>query len=139
MVMAFLDWTDEYSVHVKSMDDQHRRLVELINQLHDAMRVGKGREVIGQVLDSVIRYTQTHFAAEERLMSANGYPALGQHKLEHESLVRQVAEIQKQVQAGKLTVSLSVLDFLKKWLVEHIGGCDQGYGKFLSAKSVSCV
>lgn len=135
--MGFLTWNDEYSVKVKSMDEQHHRLIDLINQLHDAMRVGKGTQVIGPILDSVIRYTQTHFTAEEHLMSSHGYPQFREHKLQHEDLISQVADIQKQVQAGKLTVSLGVLESPKKWLVEHIAGSDRAYGTYLSTKGVN--
>lgn len=135
--MSYLTWTDDFSVRVKSMDDQHRRLVELINQLHDAMKVGKGSQVIGQILEAVIRYTQTHFTAEESLMSANGYPEFHRHKLQHQALIRQVSDIQKQLQSGKLTITIDVLEFLKTWLVDHIAGSDRAYGEYLSAKGVN--
>ena len=63
--MALIAWNDSYSVKVKQMDEQHKKLVEMINQLHDAMKVGQGKQVVGDVLNALVSYTKTHFASEE--------------------------------------------------------------------------
>ena len=78
--MALITWNDVYSVKVKQFDDQHKKLIDLVNQLHDAMKVGKGGQVIGDVLKALIDYTGSHFAAEERLMKLYNYPDYEQHK-----------------------------------------------------------
>jgi hemerythrin len=134
--MAFFTWSENFSVGVREMDAQHQKLVAMVNQLHDAMAVGKGNEMIGPILTGLVDYTKSHFAAEERLMSAHGYPTLPAHKVEHENLVKQVGEIVAKFKAGKTMISVSVMNFLRDWLMGHIKGSDKGYGMYLNGKGV---
>jgi len=135
--MALMDWSPAFSVNVKQFDDQHKKLVAMVNQLHEAMKVGKGSEVLGPILNSLISYTASHFADEERLMQQNGYPNLAKHKVEHDKLTRQVLDLQKQYQTTKSALSMAVMSFLKDWLVNHIQGEDKKYGPFLNGKGVA--
>ena len=135
--MALLDWSDEYSVKIKSIDQQHSKLVDLINQLHSAMKDGKGKDVIGKVISELISYTQVHFAHEESLMSKYSYPGYVKHKSLHDELVKQVLEIEKEFKSGKTVISQNVLNFLKKWLVEHIVGTDKLYTAFMNSKGIA--
>jgi hemerythrin len=135
--MALIEWSPAYSVKVKKFDDQHKKLVDLVNQLHDAMKSGQGNTVIGVVLQSLISYTATHFADEIKLMQANGYPELAKHQAEHDKLVKQVVEFQQKFQDGSAMLTMTVLSFLKDWLVKHIQGEDKKYGPFLNAKGIS--
>lgn len=132
--MALITWNDGYSVQVKKFDDEHKKIIDYINQLHDAMKVGKGGQVIGTLLKSLIDYTATHFAAEETLMKLHCYPDYERHKKEHNLLVLQVIDIQKAVDSGKVPLSQDVMKFLKEWLQNHIQGEDKKYGPFLNAK-----
>jgi hemerythrin len=135
--MAIMEWSPAFSVKVKKFDDQHKKLVDLVNQLHDAMKAGQGNVMLGNVLQSLITYTATHFKEEEQVMQANGYPELAQHKAEHEKLVSKVLDLQKQFQAGAGVLTLTVMSFLKDWLISHIQGVDKKYGVFLNAKGIS--
>ena len=72
--MALIKWTSALSVAVPEIDLQHQKLVSLINQLHESMLSGKGREVLGGVLNELIDYTKRHFADEEELMRRHNYP-----------------------------------------------------------------
>ncbi|MSM40243.1 MAG: bacteriohemerythrin [Geobacter sp.] len=134
--MALLTWNDSYSVKVKQLDDQHKKLIDMINQLYDAMKVGKGSEVIGPVLKSLMTYTQTHFSTEEQLMKLHGYPDYETHKNEHTQLVAQVGNIKKEMDAGKMPLTQNVMNFLRDWLIKHIQGNDKKYGPFLNDKGV---
>jgi hemerythrin len=133
--MALITWNDSYSVNVKEMDDQHRKLIDIINQLHDAMKVGQGKDVIGKVLSGLTDYTRRHFTSEENLMKAHGYPGYEEQKKSHNQLVIQILDIQKKFEAGTL-LSQEVLTFLKNWLINHIQGMDQKYGPHLNGKGV---
>lgn len=135
--MAIIEWSPAYSVKVKKFDDQHKKLVDLINQLHDAMKSGQGNTAIGVVLQSLVAYTGTHFADEVKLLQANGYPDLVKHQAAHDTFVKQVVEFQKKFQDGTAMLTMTVLSFLKEWLVKHIQGEDKKYGIFLNAKGVS--
>lgn len=135
--MALISWSDSLSVKVKQFDDQHKKLVDMVNQLFDAMKAGKGNQVMGDILKSLIQYTQTHFAAEERIMKQYGYPDFEAHKKEHNTLVMQVLDLQKQFQEGKAVLTQNVMTFLRDWLSKHIQGDDKKYGVYLNGKGVS--
>jgi hemerythrin len=134
--MSLITWNDSYSVKIKQFDDQHKKLVQMVNELHDAMKVGKGKEVLGKVLDSLIQYTGTHFSDEEKLMVQHKFPEYETHKKEHNKLVLQVLDVQKQFHAGSLTITQPVMTFLKDWLQKHIQGEDKKYGIFLNGKGI---
>lgn len=135
--MAFFDWKDSYSVGVKEMDNQHKVLVDLINQLHTAMSAGKGSTVTGPIISEMVRYTKFHFEAEEKLMTAHAYPGLASQKAEHLKFTQQALDYQKQVGSGATTLSISILNFLKDWLTNHIQGTDKKYAEFFKGKGVA--
>lgn len=135
--MALFAWSEKYSVNIREIDDQHKKLIGMVVQLNDAMRQGKGKQALGEVLRDLIQYTRTHFAAEERLMEANGYPEYESHKAKHESMTRKVADIYREYQDGKATITLEVMSFLENWLDKHIMGTDKQYGPFLNGKGLS--
>jgi hemerythrin len=132
--MAFIDWVPDYSVGVGKFDDQHRKLVALINELHEGMRAKKGKEVVDKVLDGLVDYTKTHFKAEEDAFRANGYPQADVHVKQHADLLKQVGELHAKHHAGALFVTVETLEFLSSWLKNHIQKADKLYGPFLSGK-----
>lgn len=134
--MALLTWSERFSVQVGQFDEEHRQLMNYINQLHDAMKSGQGKQVIGDVLNGLIQYTQNHFAAEERLMKAHGYSDYQNHKKEHNQLTMSVQDFRKEFAAGTVPLSQTVMTFLKDWLTNHIQGMDKKYGPFLNGKGV---
>jgi hemerythrin len=131
-----MSWSSALSVGVKEFDEQHKVLVTMVNDLHAAMMGGKGNQVLGPILGSLIEYTQTHFAGEERLLAQHGYGALAHHRAEHAKLVQQVVALQQKFQTGKGALTIEVLSFLKDWLVTHIQGEDRQYGAFLNGRGV---
>jgi len=135
--MSLMEWSPAFSVKVKKFDDQHKKLVELVNQLHDSMRAGQGNAMLGIVLQQLIAYTSTHFADEEKLMQAHNYPGYAAHKAEHEKLVAKVLDLQKQFQSGSAMLTLTVMNFLKDWLTNHIKGVDYKYAEYFNGKGIS--
>ena len=135
--MGLITWSESYSVKVKQFDDQHKKLIDMVNELHDAMMVGKGKDILGKILDGLIKYTGTHFADEERLMKQHGFPEFEIHKKEHNKLVMQVLDIQKQFQNGNAVITQAVMAFLKDWLQKHIKGDDAKYGVYFNAKGIA--
>jgi len=135
--MALISWNDKMNIGIASIDSEHRRLVEMLNTLYDAVQSGKGREALGPVLDGLISYTAGHFKNEERLFAETGYPDAAPHKQEHDDLTRQVLDVQAKYKSGASgTLSLEVMNFLKNWLIKHIQGSDKKYGPHLTAKGI---
>jgi hemerythrin len=126
--MALLTWDNSYSVGVIEFDNHHKRLLELLNSLHAAMAQGKGNQILGPILDDLLSYTVFHFSAEERFMQQNNYGNFLTHKLEHDQLTKQVKDFQRDFQAGKITVTNTLMNFLKDWLTKHILSVDKKYG-----------
>ncbi len=135
--MTLITWMDEFSVNIKEIDNQHRQLVEMINQLHRAMREGKSAQVINDILNRLIDYTEFHFATEERLMEAYNYPGFIHHKAEHAKLTRQVQDFQRQYRQNPTGLSVQLLNFLKVWLADHILKTDKQYTKYLNSQGVT--
>jgi hemerythrin-like metal-binding protein len=132
--MAFFDWKDDYSVGIKKLDDQHRNLVRLLNELYDAMHSGKGKEVLGKVLNELVAYTKTHFASEEALMKMYDYPGYADHRQKHEKMTQHVYSLVEKFEAGEITSPIQISNFLKDWLSKHILQTDKAYGPYLTGK-----
>jgi hemerythrin-like metal-binding protein len=137
--MAFFQWDDKYSVKIQEIDEQHRKLFAYINEMYEAMKVGKGREVLGAVLAGLLNYTKEHFAAEEKLMHSNGYPAYHSHKSQHDAFTRKIMEFEEQLRAKDFALSIEVSRFLKEWLQNHILRTDMRYVPYLNSKDVKLV
>ncbi|MFA6979107.1 MAG: bacteriohemerythrin [Ignavibacteriaceae bacterium] len=135
--MALINWNDSYSVKVKEIDGQHKKLVDIINELHDKMKEGKGKEVMEKLLNELLDYTVLHFAFEEKLLNTNNYPDSKTHIKLHSDLIEEVKAFRKKYESGSAMLSLELMNFLKKWLVEHILNSDKKYSAHLNANGVN--
>lgn len=118
--MTFALWSSDYETGHLDVDRQHRRLFELVNELHEAMAKGHGREALEPALKALATYTLEHFATEEALMRETGYPDLERHRDKHEALARQVDELLLRFSKGYLTIPSTLSRFLADWLKHHI-------------------
>ena len=134
--IKLITWSDRYSVGIASIDAQHQKLVNLVNELYAAVLAGKQTLVTAKVLDSLASYTITHFTTEEGYMKRYGYPGYAQHKAEHDKLVAQITQLQREMRAGKASVSKEVMSFLQSWPIGHILGVDKKYTSYLNAKGL---
>lgn len=134
--MALVSWKELYVVNVKEVDQQHQKLVGLVNDLHDAMMIGKGQAVMGHILDDLVDYTVNHFTTEEKLLDQYKYPERDIHKKQHADLVEQVAAIKTKYKSGEKVLTLDVMNFLRDWLHDHIVGSDKLFGPYLNENGV---
>ncbi|HEY0845868.1 MAG TPA: bacteriohemerythrin [Noviherbaspirillum sp.] len=123
--MAYFSWTDDLRVGNSFIDSDHQKLIHLVNQLHDAMAQGHGKDVLGRILGELIRYTQEHFKREEDHMQRINYASYAAHKQEHDKLIREVVDLQNKFNAGNAMLSVQVSGFLRNWLVNHIMKVDK--------------
>ncbi|HEX9080200.1 MAG TPA: bacteriohemerythrin, partial [Desulfuromonadaceae bacterium] len=110
-----LEWDESFATGVRSLDDQHRRLFDMVNDLHDAMQQKRSREAVGSILGRLIEYTASHFAAEEEGFRRTGYPEEAQHRTHHARLVEQVLDLQRKFNSGEALLTQSVIEFLQDW------------------------
>lgn len=123
--MTISDLLPDYTVHHPLMDEHHHTLFRLIDQLDNAILESNEHALIGDVLESLLRYTKMHFAAEEYLMRMSGFPGIHEHKDAHDRLVNQVHELQRRHRKGDRAVIKQFM--MRDWLVNHILGMDDLY------------
>lgn len=123
--MGLFAWSEDLSVGNKFIDDDHKKLVAMVNSFHDAMEQGRGNDVIGKVLHNLVIYTKEHFSREEAEMQRIKYPKYLAHKLEHDKLIKEVADLQTGFTSGKTMLTMKISKFLRDWLLTHIKQTDQ--------------
>lgn len=128
---VFFKWSPDYSVNIKTIDNQHQELVNILNRLFTAVSLREGSKVIASILSALTSYTKTHFALEERLMQQAAYADIEAHKLEHKKLIEQLEDLCKRHEQEEKPIYFEILRFLKHWLKEHIKGVDTKYSEAL--------
>jgi hemerythrin len=132
--VIILAWEDRYHIRAPGIDEQHRRLFGVINDLHQAMVDGATRESLGGILRRLMDYADYHFDTEKQLMETGRYPGLLRHVREHEDFRRRVGEFEKEFLAGRRGLTLELMEFLRGWLTNHILVQDKRYDDFLARR-----
>ncbi len=133
---ATFRWTEKYSVNIAALDDEHKRLFVIINELNQALANGEGKAATDSVLRKLVDYAKAHFAAEEALLAEYRFPETPTHRAEHDKFTQSIAKFREDDRAGKPGVPVSLMLFLQAWLKEHILVSDKGYTSFLNARGV---
>lgn len=123
--MGFLKWSSDLETGIDVIDNQHRRIVDYINELHDAIE-HHSRDEVAVILEELVEYTLSHFAFEEDLQEQSGYPFFHAHKKVHDLFKRKIADFQQRFELGE-DISRQLLTLLRTWLVNHIKRDDADY------------
>ncbi|MBA4372351.1 MAG: hemerythrin [Thermodesulfovibrio sp.] len=134
--MAFFEWNDSLSVGITEFDAHHKRLVELINNLHDENSGGHSRIVVGNTLLALSNYVIYHFLAEEDVMHRHHYPDYEPHRQEHIALTEKTLGFVAAFHRGAEDITSELLNFLVAWLKNHIMTVDKKYQGFLNNKGM---
>lgn len=134
--MALVTWTPKMSVGIAKIDKEHQGLFDIMNQLHEGMLQGRGKDLMGKSLDSLNEFGRVHFGDEEALLRLHHFPGLADHQKLHEVFRQRMADLNSQFKAGTAGLAIGTLDFLREWLTKHILGVDAQYKDFLAAKGV---
>ena len=134
--MALINWDDSFSVNVREIDDQHKKLVAMLNEFYGYIGKDSG-DAFKKLLNSLVDYTVYHFATEERYFARFGYPASKAHIEAHQQFAARVLEVKKRLESGELVLSFEITTFLKDWLTTHIKGSDKAYSKFFNEHGLS--
>lgn len=125
-------WTPDLSTKIPIIDRHHKSLFHLIDRLYQNMKSDTTSEVLAQVLDDMIDYTDYHFKAEEAAFEEFKYPDCEKHKVQHAALVRKAKELREELNQGRKLLASEVTDFLKSWINNHIRSCDMLYTTFFN-------
>ena len=135
--MAVIEWQASYSVGVAELDEQHKRLLKIMNNLSEVKRHHSDPSVFFQTLNELIQYAQNHFATEERYMEKYGFGGLQEHQQAHASFAQEVFALNEAVAQGRQDVCEKILEFVKDWYLSHVLGMDQRYKTFFAEKGIS--
>jgi len=133
---GFVEYNDVFSVKIESIDNQHKQLFRMINDLYTAWRENRPKAAVSKILSGLIDYTKNHFGFEQDLFSKFGYQESREHIAAHESLVRQVLDLKQRFDRGDASIDMQTMTFLKNWLTNHILRTDKRYSAFLIDKGV---
>lgn len=131
---TFFPWSEKMETGISKFDNQHKKLVEIINNLYSAIQAGKSDQVLDKILNELVEYTVYHFNSEEEAFKQFNYPEYEKHHKIHEDLKATVVDFISKYKSGDQAIGFSLMNFLKKWLVQHIMGTDTKYGPFLKGK-----
>ncbi|MCL2382168.1 MAG: bacteriohemerythrin [Treponema sp.] len=135
MRQPFVAWDDKYAIGVQSIDDQHKGLFELLNELHEASERGEGTAVTDcfkDALQKAVNYAATHFSAEEEIMQETGDPNYDEHQKEHNAFVRKVMEGAAAIGQERGESLGTFMDFLQDWILKHVTGVDIKIGRHIA-------
>lgn len=135
--MALFTWNEKFTVKVEEFDVHHKKIIDMINQLHQKMMIGRGRDVVKPLLMELKEYTKYHFAAEEIKMEKFAYPKRVEHKAQHKFLIEKLDDFFKRQEMNEAELTIDFFVFLKDWLLEHIGKVDKDYSGFFNSHGVS--
>lgn len=134
--MSLIIWDDSFSVGINTIDEQHKKLIAIINKLHTAMKEGQSHIILEEILRELTDYVKTHFSFEERHFAHFHYESSDLHKNQHNEFVLKISSFERQFKAGELSLSIEIMNYLMKWLTNHIKIEDKKYSKLFIEKGL---
>jgi hemerythrin len=134
--MATLNWNDDFNINVGPIDEQHRQMLELALDLHQAAADGHATAEVVRKFDQLAEFTRTHFDFEESLMLEHDYPHLEDHRREHANLLDRLTLFRRGLENGRLLQLSPSVDIGQDWVLAHVAGADRQLGRFLNRQEI---
>ena len=128
--MGYIKWSDDFIIGNVSIDNQHKKLVDIINTLYKSVENSDSNAILDEMLAELKSYTIYHFKTEETFMKDTAYKHFNAHKKIHQSFVRKIEEFEKEYINGNQFISIDLLNFLTVWIVEHIKKEDMKFSSY---------
>ncbi|MCR4297280.1 MAG: bacteriohemerythrin [Gallionella sp.] len=128
--MPRIDWNEKFSLSIREIDDQHKRWIGIMNELHDALMNGEGPDTFEKTLESLSEYTHYHFAHEEAFMKKINYEAFHDHRRLHDAFKNEIFSLQNEFLSGNVILHSQVMSRLQNWLRDHILIEDRKFADF---------
>ena len=135
--MVFLEWTTDYDTGIDEIDEQHKRLVELLNTLYTSFIEKNTDLTLVDILKELTDYAEYHFTYEEALFAKSGYPREEDHIQEHQELFNEIEAFKIELERGH-SITYKLMTFLRKWVSGHLLGIDKDYIPYIQNKSEDC-
>ncbi len=134
--MVLINWKKKYSVGVEALDNQHKTLIEILNEFHAYMLKGQGGNIAGQVMLRLKSHAHEHFPAEERLLESIKFPGLARHREYHRELKEKLEEFIARHENGDHGMYISLLHFIRDWQSRHLLQQDREYIPYLAGSEI---
>lgn len=134
--MTLMTWRNQYSVGVETLDNQHKAMLRILNEVHAASLRGKAQEVAGPLLIQLDSLASEHFSTEERLMESTAFPGLAEHRAKHREMAGKIAELASRHEKRDTAVNLQLLYFVRDYQTKHMQNEDQEYARWVAAHGV---
>ena len=131
--MPRIEWSERLNIGVAEIDEQHKRMIQLHNDLEEALAGGKAHRRMPVFLAELVEYAEEHFATEEALMEQVGYEGLDVHRSEHRQFLSKIDRFRKTVMSGRARVSKPLMSFLRYWFENHVAGTDREIASVLQS------
>ena len=128
--MSIIQWSNFFSVGIAEIDDQHKKLIEMLNELYDGITECHGEEAVNDVVPKLVNYTKEHFVAEEKFMIDIDYPDFNKHFQKHYKLAEEAEHFKDMLERGEHVNYLELAILISDWLKDHILEDDRSFGKF---------
>lgn len=125
--MEKIEWDEKYSVNISKIDEDHKKLFQIINKANDAINNKYEPEKISEILNEMTMYALNHFKTEEDYMAKFEYSEYELHKKEHLAFIKKTVDYCKSVMEGNYNIAENLLEFLVQWLTGHIQSTDRKY------------
>jgi hemerythrin-like metal-binding protein len=132
--MSLINWEESYSVGVKELDDQHKKMFELINELYEAIKASKDKTFMSEILGELLDYGKYHLDTEEKYFNETEYPGKESHKIIHKAYRDKIDEFYENKEDTLL--SYKIIDFLEDWWLDHVTSIDKGYKEYVIGKMI---
>jgi hemerythrin-like metal-binding protein len=132
--MPAWSWNNSFSVSDELMDEHHKKIFNIINDLHELLENDFDELRYISVLNDLKEYSLYHFSAEENLLEKLNYPKLMIQKIQHEIFTDKLTTFINKYDLNQEIMSLKMMSFLKEWLIKHILELDMDYKSYLSNK-----
>lgn len=127
--IPYIKWEPNYTVHVEILDEQHRKLFDIVNDLIDETEMGSTRLL--PVIQDLVQYLSVHFHQEHLVMMKSGYPGFLQHSQEHRRFTDKIEEFLQSYRQGDAELGLKMIVYMKEWIFNHTTRLDRQYGAHL--------
>jgi hemerythrin-like metal-binding protein len=134
-VPAFAEWDPVLATGDSDVDAQHMGIFALVNEMHDLVEAGHGREAVDDSIDRIASYVHTHFAFEEELMERIAFPEIDEQVRQHRAFTDEIDNLRVEMVGGELVSSLGMLEYMRSWLIVHIGVEDRKIGEFIRSSA----
>jgi len=122
-----IHWKEEYSLNIHRIDEQHKKLIDMINVLHNSLSQNEKDDILDQVISDMIDYSFIHFRDEEKYFIQFGYENATEHILEHQYFLKNAEKLRQDHSLNDPTLKYEVVMFLQKWFTNHIMHSDKKY------------